>query len=127
MNWNYLFKHWFSTIVFTPILIEILEYLESKNYASIDESLLLYFLMLVFGFIFSIPTYIIYSIVYYILAKKNINNYTSKLLLITITVVGILGSFYIFFNNREPKIGLQYIAISIFFGCLMPLKFKKEQ
>lgn len=73
MNWNYLFKHWFSTIVFTPILIEILEYLESKNY-------------------------------------------TSKLLLITITVVGILGSFYIFFNNREPKIGLQYIAISIFLG-----------
>lgn len=50
MNWNYLFKHWFSTIVFTPILIEILEYLESKNY-------------------------------------------TSKLLLITITVLGILVHF----------------------------------
>lgn len=109
MNFSYLFKHWFATLTLAPIISEIINLLFIPNSNKIVGLLEVYPITVIFGFIFSIPTYIICFLVYYFLGSKNINIKTSKLILITLAVIGIIVSFSITFNNREPQTTIAYI------------------
>jgi surface polysaccharide O-acyltransferase-like enzyme len=126
MNFSYLFKHWFATLTLAPIISEIINLLFIPNSNKIVGLLEVYPIAVIFGFIFSIPTYIIYFLVYYLLGSKNINIKTSKLILITLAVIGIIISFSITFNNREPEITIAYILSSIISGIIFKLNFKND-
>lgn len=126
MNFSYLFKHWFATLTLAPIISEIINLLFTPNSNKILGLLEVYPITVIFGFIFSVPTYIIYFLVYYFLGIKNINIKTSKLILITLAVIGIIVSFSITFNNREPEITIAYILSSIISGIIFKLSFKND-
>jgi len=79
-----------------------------------------------FWICFSIPTYIIYYLVYYTLGSKNTNTKLINLILITLAVIGITISFSITFNNREPEITIAYILTSIISGIIFKLDFKND-
>lgn len=126
MNFGYLFKHWFATLTLAPIISEIINLLLFPNTNKIVGLLEVYPITVIFGFVYSVPTYIIYFLVYYFLGSKNINIKTSKLILITLAVIGIIVSFSITFNNREPEITIAYILSSILSGIIFKLSFKND-
>ena len=126
MNFSYLFKHWFATLTLAPIISEIINLLFIPNPNKIMGLLEVYPITVIFGFIFSIPTYIIYYLAYYVLGSKNINIKTSKLILITLAVIGIIVSFSITFNNRESETTIAYILTSIISGIIFKLNFKND-
>ena len=76
----------------------------------------------IFGLIFSLPTYIFYGLTYYFLDKKNIKSIHIKTVLVSITVIGIILSFYLIFNNREENTVLAYSLTSIFFGLIYKIE-----
>lgn len=125
MNFSYLLKHWFATLTLAPITSEIINLLFIQNSNKIMGLLEVYPITVIFGFIFSIPTYSIYYLAYYFLGEKNVNIKTSKLILITLSVIGIIVSFSITFNNREPEITIAYIFTSIITGLFFKLNFKE--
>ncbi len=126
MNFSYLFKHWFATLTLAPIISEIINLLFIPNPNKIMGLLEVYPITVIFGFIFSIPTYIIYYLAYYVLGSKNINIKTSKSILITLAVIGIIVSFSITFNNRESETTIAYILTSIISGIIFKLNFKND-
>ena len=125
MNFSYLLKHWFATLTLAPIISEVINLLFIPNSNKILGLLEVYPITIIFGFIFSIPTYIIYYLAYYLLARKNVNIKTSKLILITLAVIGIIVSFSITFNNREPEITIAYVFTSIITGLFFKLNFSE--
>lgn len=124
MNWSYLYKHWFSTIFLSPIVFDVYNLVTEKS-NRIVGLVEVYPITLIFGFLFSIPTYLLYSVVYYFFGNKNVNNSFSKLILITLAVIGIFISFYLTFNNRETEISIAYAITSITTGLFFTLNFNK--
>lgn len=121
MNWIYIFKHWFSTLLVAPILSDIINY----YYTDIQTLLNLtsvYPITVIFGLFFSIPTYIILGIIYYILVKKGIKPLYIKPILLSFCIIGIIISFYIIFNNREENTALAYSLTAIFFGMIYKIE-----
>lgn len=127
MNWSYLFKHWLGTVFLAPIISELINILFIPASNKIIGLVEVYPITIIFGFIFSIPTYIIYSIAFYFLGVKNVKIITSKLILITLSIIGIIISFSIAFNNREHEITTAYILASLATGIFFKLKFIENQ
>ena len=125
MNWSYLFKHWFSTLLVTPSLFDIINYCytHTQTLFSFTSILPVTFIL---GFPFSIPTYVVYGIIYNWLAKKNIKQHYSKIILISITIIGIVISFHLIFGTNDKNLPLAYSLTSIFFGIIYKLNFKES-
>lgn len=115
MNWSYLLKHWFSTLLVAPIISDIINYF-FKDTHTLFNLTTVYPITVIFGIFFSLPTYIILGITYYILEIKSVKPFYIKPILLSFCTIGIIISFYIIFNNREENTVLAYSLTSIFFG-----------
>lgn len=124
MNWTYLFKHWFGTLLIAPIIAQVIELIITKNNQifSFSES---YLLFLIFGLFFSIPTYLLYIFLYYFLIQKNINTVCSKIILISFAVSGIIITFWIIGGTFSFKGALSYSLSSIVTGLIFKINYKQ--
>jgi len=125
MNWSYLFKHWFGTITIAPFVFELFS-LINKSSNRVVGLIEVYPITFIFSLIFSTPTYLVYGLIYYFLAKKEISIKYSKMILLLFTTLGILITFHIVFNAREIFISISYVVTSIILGLILKLKFKND-
>jgi hypothetical protein len=123
MNWNYLFKHWFFTLLLGPVISQIIMYVTILNPHKIVGLLEVYPLALLFGLFFSTPTYILYAFVYYLLAKYNINLMLSKTILILFAVCGVITTTSIIKGSMMLDIAISYSISSVVAGLFFRLKF----
>ncbi len=123
MKWNYLFKHWFFTILLGPVVSQIIMYVTILNPHKIVGLLEVYPLSIMFGLFFSTPTYILYAIIYYFLAKNNINIMFSKAILILFTVSGVIVTTSIIKGNMMFDIALSFSIAAVITGLFFKLKF----
>lgn len=101
MKWNYLFKHWGLTILIAPILFILPDLWE--NYTGIlsflkrivEFMLHAYYMFFLLGLLYSIPTYLIYAVIFYFLKREKVDHKWSKIILILTAQLGIWSSFYI--------------------------------
>ena len=121
MNWSYLIKHWFSTLLVAPILSDIINYYytDTQTFFNLTS---VYPITVIFGLFFSLPTYIILGITYYILEKKEVKPLYIKPILLSLCTIGIILSFYLIFNNREENTVLAYSLTSFFFGLIYKIE-----
>lgn len=120
MNWIYIFKHWFSTLLVAPILSDIINYYYT-DIQTLFNLTSVYPITVLFGLFFSLPTYIIIGITYYILEKKGVKPLYIKPVLLILCSIGIITSFSIVFNNREENTVLAYTLTSLFFGFIFKI------
>jgi hypothetical protein len=125
MNWSYLFKHWFGTLLISPFVFDILTMIvnTSNSMCCLFE---IYPFVVLFSLIYSTPTYLVYSLIYYVLAKKKVGICFSKLILLAYTTICILITFLIFFGEREFIISISYAITSILLGIKIKLNFKND-
>ena len=83
MQWSYLFKHWSATLLLPLLLTKILY----------NESIELLTIGFLFGFIFSLPTYAFYALIFKSLQEETISISLKKIILIGISVFGICVTF----------------------------------
>ena len=121
MNWSYLIKHWFSTLIVAPIISDIINYYHT-DIQTLFNLTSVYPITVLFGLFFSLPTYIIIGITYYILEKKGVKSLYIKPVLLILCSIGIILSFSIVFNNREENTVLAYSLTSIFFGLIYKIE-----
>lgn len=124
MNWSYLFKHWFSTIFFTPIIHQIVLFFDNSSQFSISVFFELFFIFLILGFFLSIPTYLLYGLTYYCLVKINFKY--PKPILISLSVIGIIVTANNMNGTEMPNISLAYCITSIITGLFFKLNIKNE-
>lgn len=125
MNWSYLFKHWFGTLLFAPFVFELFCIISERS-NSVVGLIEVYPITFIFSLIFSAPTYILYGIIYFYLSKKEIAIKYSKTILILFTSLSILITFHIVFNARELYISFAYTITSIILGIIFKLNFKND-
>lgn len=77
MNWSYLFRQWFSTLILAPIITKIYE-LNSDNNYQIFDFFELFFAFLFVGMILLSPKYFLYGFIFHILEIKKMNIIISK-------------------------------------------------
>jgi hypothetical protein len=73
MNENYPFQHWITTLLLAPFLPSIYEKLIGPISGQIVSLMDVYFISLVFSFILSLPTLLIYYLVFRSIVKRNIH------------------------------------------------------
>lgn len=124
MNWSYLFKHWFSTLLIGPIVSQITMYIYEVNPHKIVGLFEVYPISLLFGLFFSAPTYILYALIYYYLAKNTVNLKISKIILISFAVLGVVTTTSIIKGSMMQDIAISYSIASIISGLFFKLNFK---
>ncbi|SEH77031.1 hypothetical protein SAMN02927937_01334 [Paenimyroides aquimaris] len=121
MQWSYLFKHWFATLLIAPFLTDLLFYIDPNNH-KIGGFVEVYPIIIWLSFLFSIPTYAVYSIVFYYLKKKQFSLIFSKRILIAISVVGIFITFTLIFPDIYFPATLAYMLTSLVTGIFFKLE-----
>lgn len=127
MNWSYLFKHWFGTLLIGPIISELLMYFNYSNPTKIVGLLEVYPIAFIFSLILSTPTYILYGFVYYYLAYKKTRSDYAKLILIAFAALGVIVTTIIIKGSWMFDIGLTYFISSILAGVFFKINFKKSK
>lgn len=121
IEWSYLFKHWFSTLLIAPFLSDLFFYINPVD-NKIGGLINGYFIVFIMSFILSLPTYIIYAAVFYHLKKKQFSVISSKKILIAISVVGIFTTFMLSFPGGYLHTALAYMFASLVTGILLKLE-----
>ena len=125
MKWNYLFKHWFGTLLIGPIISQIIAPFSDYYYHQVIGLLEVYPVSLIFGLFFSTPTYILYGFLYYYLARNNTNTTFAKPILILFSVIGVLITTSLIGGTMMPGVALSYSITSILSGLFFKLDFKE--
>jgi len=115
MQWSYLFKHWSATLIMPLLLTKI-----HHNYSI--ELLAIGFL---FGFVFSIPTYVFYAIVFQSLQEETISITVKKIILIATSTFGIIVTFALISGDLKGVFTYDvfiYIISSVITGIFFRLK-----
>lgn len=125
MNWSYLFKHWFGTLLLAPVISQITMYIYEFDPYKIVGLLEVYPISLMFGLFFSTPTYILYAVLYRYLAKNKVNIIFSKIILIIVAVIGVFTTTSIIKGNMMQDIAVSYSIASVIVGIIFKLNFKQ--
>jgi hypothetical protein len=81
----------------------------------------LYLLYLLFGALLSLPALLVYFLLFQLLDRNHLLNFTKKLFLIGSAVLGIAVTFWLIGGTMAPGLGIAYSAAAIVFGFLFQL------
>ena len=126
MNENYPLQHWLTTLLFAPFLPSIYESIVGPISGEINGLLDIYLISVVFSFVFSLPTFVIYYFVFWSLSKRNISPIAMKFILIILTVIGIISTILLIGGYLAPTAILAYSLATIVSGCISKIKKKKD-
>ena len=124
MNRSYLFKHWLTTLIFAPFLPTFYDFLinpiEGESFGLLD----LYPILLIFSFVLSIPTLVIYYFVFSFLIKRQANPILANLILITLTIIGIAITLLIIGGSMAVTLIYSFSLSTIITGILLRIESK---
>src|SRR5687768_17193549 len=109
MNQNYSIKHWYGTLSLAPfILLFMGESYFSFSIESIKDFLGLYIVFFIFSLAISFPVFIIHNVALSIFISKQTNSIVTKVILISLTVVGIMGILLVLGGSSMTRIIMSY-------------------
>src|SRR5690554_3798025 len=126
MQWNYLFKNCFATLLIAPFLSDLFFFITPDNY-KIRGFVNVYLVVLINGLLFSLPTYIIFAAVFYYLKEKQFSLIFSKRILVAISVVGVFITFMLIFPDMYFPATLAYMFTSLVTGIFFKLETENYQ
>lgn len=127
MSRIFIARHWIFTLICGPIIFAIINGLNA-NWSSRNffDFLQLYPLMMLMGLLFSMPTYILYSIMFVVFKNKEIQIIYAKIILIIIVIIGVFITTALINGTVWFDLALSYSISSIFVGLYFMLYFKNE-
>ena len=124
MDRSYLFKHWLTTLIFAPFLPTVYDLLISPTEGESFGLLDLYPIILIFSFILSIPTLIVYYFMFSYLIKRQAKPVLTKLILIILTIIGISITLLIIGGSMTMTLIYSFSLSTIITGTLLKIKSK---
>ncbi|KAF2510692.1 hypothetical protein EYY60_09270 [Flavobacterium zhairuonense] len=125
-NWNYFLKHCISTLLLAPFISQAFFYIFPNSHQIIGL-LEIYPLTLFMSLIFSSPTYILNAYLYQILSKKAISALYSKVILISMSIIGIFITMYLIIGYMWLDFAISYSLSSLITGMFFKLNFEKKE
>ena len=122
MRKSFMFLHWGLTIFLTPFISQIIGYIFGNDPHRVVGLLEVYPITFLFSIVFSIPTFVIYYLSFSLLARNKIRLLLSKIILMSLTVLGIYTTQRLIDGNMSKDIVVSYSITSIFVGLSLRLK-----
>jgi len=101
-------------------------YLSRTNPSRYSGLLDIYLIVLVFSIIFSLPTIIVYLLVFYWLSKNSISLTNSKIILSITSTLGVFITLTIIYSFRDFEITLGYCLTTFLVGLLLKINFNTK-
>lgn len=121
MSRNYILGHWIITLLSGPIILILINQLFNSSFGSILGFFQIYPLMIIMGFMFSIPTYLLLIFIFMFIEEKSIKNSYIKIFFTLTVVIGIWITTAIIGGTISDNIAISYtiaaIIIGFFFLC----------
>lgn len=121
MKYSFLFKHWITTLVLSPLLLFIYAFFQSELYDFYDQ-LEVFFIFLLFSTLFALPTVFISFVLFYFLDKKRVQISIVKLVIILTTIVGAFLTWFIISNTIAVEYSIVYSIVAILSATLFKIK-----
>lgn len=121
MDQNYLIKHWLTTLILAPFLLWLYEIIFSPISGLVVGLFEVYPITFIFSFLFSLPTVIVYLLIFKLLIKQNINPALSKIILISLTVIGITSTILIIGGSLSWRLIFAFSLSSIIAGSIFKI------
>ena len=125
MRKGYTLGHWTLTLLIAPFTSQGLQYLFQPNPQQVVGLLEVYPITLVFSIIFSLPTFVVYIFCFFILRRLKTKIFISKVVLISISIIGIGVTMSIMNGSMTPDIIAAYSVTSFIVGVLLKLESRK--
>ncbi|MFD1550900.1 hypothetical protein DNU06_05140 [Putridiphycobacter roseus] len=116
----YPFSHWLLTLIISPFIVMMVS--DSPYLNNIGAV----FIMMLFGLLYSLPTFIIYIIGFFIFKKYNINLFILKTSLIFTALIGMVLTILLLFDQDEFVFIVSYGIIINILGLMLPISRKKD-
>ena len=118
MDYKFPIKNWLITLVVAPVFGAVIDKLSNPVIPTFIGWLEFYPNLVFFSLFISLPTLILYFIVFFILNWKSISNIGLKITLIVITIIGTSLTFYFVGGLLAKKMAIAYIIVSAI-SCLL--------
>ncbi len=125
MNWSYIFKHWGCTLLLGTMILTLVSGFKFLSPSEIGDAFAWFSIYLIFSIIYSIPTLIIYLLVFYGLINRNIDSKWIKLILISVTIAGITLTTSLIDSDKLESLTIYYSLSAVVTGIL--LKFERTK
>jgi len=123
MKYSYLLKHWFTTLLVSPLLLFIYSFVKTEIYDFTDQ-LEVFIIFLMFSILFALPTIIISIILFYNFSKKESPTTVLKVVVILTTVIGASLTLFIISNTVAVEYSVVYSLVAILSGAFLKVKRK---
>src|SRR5690554_1483845 len=129
MKYSFLFKHWITTLVLSPLLLFIYSFFQSELYDFYDH-LEVFFIFLLFSTLFALPistlfalpTVFISFVLFYFIDKKRVQISIVKFVIILTTIIGTFLTLYIVSNTIAVEYSIVYSIVAILSATLFKIK-----
>ena len=123
MNWSYIFKHWVCTLLLGTTILILVSGFAFSTISETGDSLTWFIIYLLSSTIYSVPTLIVYLLVFFILMRSNIDSMWIKIILIAVTVAGIILTTLLIDSGMLENLTIYYSLSAVIAGVF--LKFRK--
>ena len=121
MDKNYVIKQWLVTLIIGRLFI-LLYASSTSSKSQLTDTLSLYLIFFIFSLVFSIPTYLIYFLVFYFLVKKTTSIILIKIILDVIAIIGIFVTTVVIGGSMLVLNGLSYSLAIIISTLILKMK-----
>ena len=118
MDYKFPIKNWLITLVVAPVFGAVIDKLSKPVIPTFIGWLEFYPNLVFFSLFISLPTFILYFIVFFVLNWKNVSNAGLKLILIVVTAIGTTLTFYFIGGLLAKKMAVAYIVVAAI-SCLL--------
>jgi hypothetical protein len=119
---SYPYKHWLTTLIVSALTIFFIDVITGNN--NFNDALGICILFIIYGLFFSLPMFILYLLLFYILIRQVNSIFIIKTILNAATICGTFITIQLIGGTMmTPKLALFYSIILII--CSFIFKIKK--
>jgi len=127
MKISYAIGHWIFTLLGTPFISYIIEYIQKESSQEGFGLLEIYPFLVLFSMAFSVPAFFFYLICFFLLSSKSISLIISKFILIAVSVVGIVITVWVILERIDESLIVPYSITSVITGIVLRISDTKKQ
>lgn len=123
MNYTYIIRHWILTLLSGPIIFILISQLSNPSYRNVLSFFEIYPIMIIMGFMFSTPTYLLLIFIFMFIEEKSIKNLYKKIFFILTVIIGIWTTTTILGGTLSDNIAISYTIGACIFGLILKSNF----
>jgi len=120
---QFIVLHWVLTLIFGPLFSPWINFVLRRQDEHLSFDLAeAYSISLFFSLIFSLPTLVVYLVVYYFLSRMNVSWTVIKVALVSTAIIGVLVSVTLLVGSSiGTEITLCYASSTLLSGILLSI------